>query len=156
MLDVDGVGDELEHRRAAHQGVLARGGAGRALLALLSRRRQRATLPWEELAAARRTGRVGDRGLARAQERRALLGARRDHVRCYERDEHLRGFAQITQDLSDRRHIQSLEQAARNVGEFIAVLAHELRNPLAPIRNAAQLMARLPRRPCVARRPCAR
>jgi len=24
------------------------------------------------------------------------------------------------------------------------VLAHELRNPLAPIRNAAQLMARLP------------
>src|SRR4029078_6002587 len=61
-----------------------------------------------------------------------------------ERDQRLRGFAQITQDLSDRRHIQSLEQAARNVGDFIAVLAHELRNPLAPIRNAAQLMARLP------------
>src|SRR4029453_13171655 len=62
----------------------------------------------------------------------------------HERDDRLRGFAHITQDLSDRRQIQSLEQAARNVGDFIAVLAHELRNPLAPIRNAAQLMARLP------------
>jgi CheY-like chemotaxis protein len=44
------------------------------------------------------------------------------------------------QDLSERRHTQALEQAAKNVDEFIAVLAHELRNPLAPIETAMQVI----------------
>src|SRR5574339_542879 len=57
---------------------------------------------------------------------------------------HLRGFAKITQDLTDQRHLQDLEKAARHVNEFIATLAHELRNPLAPIRAAVQIMAGLP------------
>jgi PAS domain S-box-containing protein len=35
---------------------------------------------------------------------------------------------------------QSLDAADRNKDEFLATLAHELRNPLAPIRNAAQLL----------------
>ena len=103
----------------------------------------RATRPWEELAAARRTGRVETEGW-RVRKNGERFWARVVITPLFERDERLRGFAQITQDLTDRRHIQSLEQAARNVGDFIAVLAHELRNPLAPIRNAAQLMARLP------------
>ena len=103
----------------------------------------RSALPWEELAAARRTGRLETEGW-RVRRNGERFWARVVITPLYERDEQLRGFAQITQDLTDRRHIQSLEQAARNVGDFIAVLAHELRNPLAPIRNAAQLMARLP------------
>jgi CheY-like chemotaxis protein/nitrogen-specific signal transduction histidine kinase len=56
----------------------------------------------------------------------------------------LLGFAKVTQDLSDRRHIQDLEKAARHVNEFIATLAHELRNPLAPIRSAVEVMGRIP------------
>ena len=104
---------------------------------------ERATLPWEELAVARRTGRAESEGW-RVRKSGERFWARTIITTLYERDKRLRGFAHITQDLSDRRHIQSLEQAARNVGDFIAVLAHELRNPLAPIRNAAQLMARLP------------
>jgi PAS domain S-box-containing protein len=35
---------------------------------------------------------------------------------------------------------QSLDAADRNKDEFLATLAHELRNPLAPIRNAALLL----------------
>ncbi|MEO8160267.1 MAG: HAMP domain-containing sensor histidine kinase [Arenimonas sp.] len=35
------------------------------------------------------------------------------------------------------------EQAHRRQTEFLAVLAHELRNPLAPIRSAAQLLGRI-------------
>jgi PAS domain S-box-containing protein len=35
-----------------------------------------------------------------------------------------------------------LEAADRRKDEFLAMLAHELRNPLAPIRNASQLLAR--------------
>ena len=39
-----------------------------------------------------------------------------------------------------------LEAADRQKNEFLAMLAHELRNPLAPIRNAGELLARsLPR-----------
>ena len=103
----------------------------------------RASLAWEELATARRTGRLETEGW-RVKKNGERFWARVVVTPLHEQGRRLRGFAQITQDLSDRRHIQSLEQAARNVGDFIAVLAHELRNPLAPIRTSAHLMARLP------------
>ncbi|HUR87845.1 MAG TPA: ATP-binding protein [Ramlibacter sp.] len=38
----------------------------------------------------------------------------------------------------------ALRDADRRKDEFIATLAHELRNPLAPVRNAAEILARLP------------
>ena len=62
----------------------------------------------------------------------------------YDGSGRLRGFAKVTQDLTDRRHLQDLEKATKNVNEFIATLAHELRNPLAPIRTAVQVMAKAP------------
>ena len=41
----------------------------------------------------------------------------------------------------DRMHlIQRLQETDRRKDEFLATLAHELRNPLAPIRNALQIM----------------
>ncbi len=44
-------------------------------------------------------------------------------------------------DVSDRRTAEEqLRQADRQKDEFLAVLAHELRNPLAPIRTAAALL----------------
>ena len=39
-----------------------------------------------------------------------------------------------------RRHAAELSDADRRKDEFLATLAHELRNPLAPIRNGLQLM----------------
>jgi signal transduction histidine kinase len=39
---------------------------------------------------------------------------------------------------------QALQEADRNKDEFLAMLAHELRNPLAPIHNALQLMRMQP------------
>ncbi len=39
-----------------------------------------------------------------------------------------------------RRQNQELEAATRQKDEFLAMLAHELRNPLAPLRNALQIM----------------
>ncbi len=38
------------------------------------------------------------------------------------------------------RLVQSLEDADRRKNRFLATLAHELRNPLAPVRNAVQLL----------------
>jgi PAS domain S-box-containing protein len=99
--------------------------------------------PWEELATARRVGRAEDEGW-RVRKDRKRFWARVVVSALYDAEGHLRGFAKVTQDLSNRRHIQDLEKAARHVQEFIAMLAHELRNPLAPIRGAVDLMGKLP------------
>jgi PAS domain S-box-containing protein len=46
-------------------------------------------------------------------------------------------------DIHDKkRGEEELKAAARRKDEFLAMLAHELRNPLAPISSAAQLLAR--------------
>jgi PAS domain S-box-containing protein len=50
------------------------------------------------------------------------------------------GFAKITRDLSERRRISALEDEGRRITTFIAMLGHELRNPLAPIMNAVSIM----------------
>ncbi|KQW51341.1 MULTISPECIES: ATP-binding protein [unclassified Roseateles] len=49
----------------------------------------------------------------------------------------------ISFDMTERKRMEeSLRDADRRKDEFLAMLAHELRNPLAPIRNAAELMLR--------------
>ncbi len=56
------------------------------------------------------------------------------------RDEVYR-VARITSDISRRREMEALLRAAdNNKNEFLATLAHELRNPLSPIRSAAALL----------------
>jgi hypothetical protein len=52
----------------------------------------------------------------------------------------LLGFAKVTRDMSERRRLEELERSSRRMNEFLAMLAHELRNPLAPIRNAVTIM----------------
>src|SRR5262245_19177462 len=54
------------------------------------------------------------------------------------------GYANMVRDLTDRKRAESLEQAERHTSEFLAMLAHELRNPLAPINNALHLLALKP------------
>jgi PAS domain S-box-containing protein len=57
------------------------------------------------------------------------------------RDEVYR-VARVTSDITRRREMESLLRAADvNKNEFLATLAHELRNPLSPIRSAAALLA---------------
>jgi CheY-like chemotaxis protein/nitrogen-specific signal transduction histidine kinase len=62
----------------------------------------------------------------------------------YQGDGKLRGYAKVTRDMTDRRRVEALEKAEKQTNEFLAMLAHELRNPLAPIRNALHLLARKP------------
>jgi signal transduction histidine kinase len=47
--------------------------------------------------------------------------------------------AQETADFL-RRHAEHLQEAHRNKDEFMALMSHELRNPLAPIRNALHVL----------------
>jgi PAS domain S-box-containing protein len=57
-------------------------------------------------------------------------------------------LATVSQDVTERRQLEDnlrklaadLSEANRRKDEFLATLAHELRNPLAPIRNALKVM----------------
>lgn len=50
-------------------------------------------------------------------------------------------LAGVAHDITDRKHAEeALLEADRRKDEFLAMLAHELRNPLAPIRNAVELL----------------
>jgi PAS domain S-box-containing protein len=75
-----------------------------------------------------------DRGVTEAYEwqiHRMPLPDGRPGVVCYFRD--------ISAHVMARNR---LEAADRQKNEFLAMLAHELRNPLAPIRNAGELLSR--------------
>jgi PAS domain S-box-containing protein len=77
-----------------------------------------------------------------------VLGMLSTHFRTphrpSERDERLLDlYARHAADLIERlRFEQALQDADRRKDEFLATLAHELRNPLAPIRNAVELLRR--------------
>lgn len=49
----------------------------------------------------------------------------------------------LSQDVTERRRIEeALREADQRKDEFLATLAHELRNPLAPLRNAIRVLRR--------------
>ncbi len=51
------------------------------------------------------------------------------------------GASKIARDITERKRAEeSLREADRRKNEFLAMLAHELRNPLAPIRNALEIL----------------
>jgi PAS domain S-box-containing protein len=52
----------------------------------------------------------------------------------------VRWFGTSTDIDDQKRNAQALEDANRQKDEFLAMLAHELRNPLAPIRNSVHLL----------------
>lgn len=58
----------------------------------------------------------------------------------FDADSQLRGFAKVTRDMTERRRLHELENSSKRMSEFLAMLAHELRNPLAPIRNAVTIL----------------
>ncbi|MGZ5027732.1 MAG: PAS domain-containing protein, partial [Methylobacter sp.] len=59
----------------------------------------------------------------------------------YDNAGEITGFGVIVEDITERKHAEkALHEADRRKDEFLAMLAHELRNPLAPIGNAVQIM----------------
>ncbi|MEZ0604192.1 ATP-binding protein [Paraburkholderia sp. IW21] len=59
-------------------------------------------------------------------------------------DEIVTGVAVIMRDVTEQRRLEAQARVAdRRKDEFLAMLAHELRNPLAPIRNAGEMLRML-------------
>ena len=97
--------------------------------------------PMTELENARRDGRFEDEGW-RVRKDGSRFWANVVITALYDDDGELRGFAKVTRDMTESKRAERLEADAQQMSEFVAMLAHELRNPLAPIRNAVSLMQR--------------
>ncbi len=64
----------------------------------------------------------------------------------------IKGFAKVIRDTTDRKQLelelrrqaQELADASRRKDEFLAMLSHELRNPLAPVLNSVHVLRKRP------------
>ena len=97
--------------------------------------------PDEELRLALRDGRFEDEGWRVRKDgtrfwASVVITALKDATGTH------RGFAKVTRDLTERRRVRALEDEGRRITNFLAMLGHELRNPLAPIANAVALLER--------------
>ncbi|HEY4590978.1 MAG TPA: ATP-binding protein [Thermoanaerobaculia bacterium] len=95
--------------------------------------------PEHELQMAQGEGRFEDEGW-RVRKDGSLFWANVIITALYDQDKRLHGFAKITRDLTERKRIEALEEADLRRSELLAMLSHELRNPLAPIKNALAVM----------------
>jgi PAS domain S-box-containing protein len=95
--------------------------------------------PQQELQIATKHGRFEDEGW-RLRKDGTAFWANVIITALHDPEGRLRGFAKVTRDMTERRRVEALERGEREMNEFLAMLAHELRNPLAPIRNALNLM----------------
>ncbi|WP_437876763.1 hybrid sensor histidine kinase/response regulator [Sorangium sp. So ce513] len=96
---------------------------------------------WPEtvLASARRKGRFEDEGW-RVRKDGSRFWASVIVTAIHGPEGELRGFSKITRDLTERKRLEQIESSARQMEEFVAMLAHELRNPLASISNATSVL----------------
>lgn len=52
----------------------------------------------------------------------------------------LAGYAKVTRDISERARLHELEHSLKRMNVFLAMLGHELRNPLSPMKNVVDIM----------------
>jgi signal transduction histidine kinase len=105
--------------------------------------RNGADIPPDELpmqhAIAHRTGVSNDIEILRADGRR--LYVQNDVEPLYDARGKVCGCVSVCVDLTERKQVEDvLRESDRRKDDFLATLAHELRNPLAPIRNALEVL----------------
>ena len=98
--------------------------------------------PDEELRRAARDGKLEDEGW-RLRKDGSRFWANVIITALRSDNGHLLGYAKVTRDLTQRLHVERLEAEGQRISEFIAILSHELRNPLTPIQMATALLAQM-------------
>ena len=94
-----------------------------------------------QYAVAHRTHLANDIEIVRADG--SVLYVQNDVEPLYDRQGRVCGCVSVCVDMTEHKHVEDvLREADRRKDEFLATLSHELRNPLAPIRNALELMRR--------------
>jgi PAS domain S-box-containing protein len=139
MLDPEGIVRSWNSGAQAITGYAAEEAVGEHFGLFYTPQDREAGTPGAKLAAARAGGRAEDEGW-RVRKDGSLFWANAVVTAVHDRAGRLVGFAKVTRDMSDRRRLEELERSSRRMNEFLAMLAHELRNPLAPIRNAVTIM----------------
>ena len=146
MLDPGGMVLSWNAGAVAIKGYTAQEVLGRNFAMFFTAADVAAGKPQQELALARLAGRAETQGW-RVRKDGSVFWASVSITPVYDAHQVLRGFAKVTRDLSEQRRLQELEQSSQRLNEFLALLGHELRNPLAPIRNAVSVMKAHPEMP---------
>jgi PAS domain S-box-containing protein len=139
MLDVNGNVRSWNAGAQALKGYSADELIGRHFSVFCTPEDVEAGVPAAELREARQSGRAEREGW-RVRKDGTLFWANVVVTGVYGTQGELIGFVKVTRDMTERRRLEELERSSRMMSEFLAMLAHELRNPLAPMRNAVTLM----------------
>jgi PAS domain S-box-containing protein len=139
MLDVDGTVRSWNVGALALNGYAAAEIIGRHFSVFYTPQDQSEGKPAAALRIAKFRGRLEEEGW-RVRKDGTVFWANVVMTAVYGRSGELIGFAKVTRDMTERHRLEELERSSRRMSEFLAMLAHELRNPLAPIRNAVTVM----------------
>ena len=141
MLDNDGLVSSWNSGAQRIYGYSASEVLGRHFSWLYPAEEIKSGLPWQQLRAAVNDGRSSHEGW-RVRKNGERFWAQTVITALHDAEGAPYGFAKMTQDLTPQRQVKEAEDTARRMNEFIAMLAHELRTPLAPILNAVETMER--------------
>jgi PAS domain S-box-containing protein len=139
MLDTSGVVTSWNSGAEAITGYAAAEMLGKHFSRFYTPEDIHSTKPWQQLREAHDKGRASDESW-RVRKNGSAFWASTVISALYDAERKHRGYVHVLQDLTQRRNAESLAETSQRMHEFIAMLAHELRNPLAPIRNAVELM----------------
>jgi PAS domain S-box-containing protein len=139
MLDPDGYVTSWNKGAELNKGYKADEIIGRHFSVFYPQEKLEARWPQHELEVAQREGRFEDEGW-RLRKDGTRFWANVVITALHDADGRHRGFVKVTRDLTASRRIHALEEQERRLTQFLALLGHELRNPMTPIANAVSIM----------------
>jgi PAS domain S-box-containing protein len=139
MLDTDGYIASWNKGAELNKGYTAEEIIGKHFSIFYPKEKLEARWPQHELEIALRDGRCEDEGW-RLRKDGSRFWANVVITAVHDSEGRHQGFVKVTRDLTASRRIRALEEQERRLTEFLALLGHELRNPMTPIANAVSIM----------------
>ncbi len=139
MLDPDGIVESWNRGAERLYGFTAAEIIGRHFSCFYAAESVESRLPKQHWSAATQNGSVDAQGwLVRKGNERFWADISMSVLR--DPDARLRGFAFTTRDLTEHNRVVALEQSHQSAHVFLAMLSHELRNPLAPLMTSVDIL----------------